>query len=271
MPAALKRDIDAVIEAMAAIPDFAQLQETTRQANLLAGPVLEVSKRVSDDVLSTVSKALNSCTPAGMLNSVLGDWQLQGVFGHVRPVDLPTFELGRFFDEGTLAASFKLLSSSQFTQLLASASIAQELTASTLHRWQADLDSGLQVPIAKMFDGLSSEPRVASEPFCAVDIELDAAGDADTERDVASQAGVLFVILLATAVAATPEHQELIIEFGRLLLEEAVFLGQSTHDAYVRVSEAMPDDNVLGWVMLVALAMRWLRGKLGPDEPGPEQ
>lgn len=79
-------------------------------------------------------------------------------------------------------------------------------------------------------------------------------------RAIALQAAVVLLLVLAVTSAALPGSEELIVQFGRELLEESCFLGQATRRAYVEVSRALPDDNVLGWAAMLAWLLRWLKG-----------
>ena len=192
---------------------------------------------------------------------------------------LPAMSMPKLINDDTLAAISKAFDASGITDSLLTSPALLSLsdllgeqlrsasTANAIFK-KRSLDLG------SILDELSV---VADELLLSVDLQAqsmegDVEVDAATERAraVGTQVTLLLLVLLALAAKSTPGSQDAVVWFGRHLLEETVFLGKATHAAYLELSKAMPDDNVLGWAATFALLVRWLKGT-SDDGSGPGQ
>lgn len=190
---------------------------------------------------------------------------------------LPQFEMPKLINQETLSAISNAYDTSTITSALASAEtfrrfsavvgayladcspsqFTPDQTGLTLEALFTDVQQASQLAVARL-DGQSTAVEGAAHNTAT---EID-------PRTIAASAAVLLVLVAAAAYRAAPASYEAIEWFSHHLLEDGIFISKSTHTAYVELSNALPDDNVLGWVAALAWVLRKLRKISSTDETG---
>ena len=243
-----------------------------RQAALSALPEMEVAKLIDGQTLAAVSKAFDTSHITAALTHTPAFAQLQESMRQAALSALPKIEVAKLIDGQTLAAVSKAFDTSHITAALTDSPALRELAEAFNQHVLLRTAVAPMVSSTITMQGIFTELSAVSTSLLAdFDVDQDRQIDVETPSEVpdtrliAQQAMSLLVVVLAATVATVPGAEELAVSVGRELLEESVFLGQATYDAYAELSEVLPDDNVLGWAAMLAWLLRWLKGPTGGD------